>query len=122
MDAEPGQIPVEVLTVLWCLEIAVGNAPVGNRAGHPVYQLLDGVLSLGRMDFTVEILADDHVGRQLTPGGRNFAGRLFEEQLAIFALDGGCPELPFGRVEWTVHLDRAEGGLDGERLPGWGGR
>ena len=122
MNAEPGEVTVEVFAVLWRLEVAVGNAPVGNRAGHPVNQLLDRVLALGCVDFTVEVLADDNIGRQLAPGSRNLAGRLLKQQLAVLAFDRCCAELPFGRVERTVHLDRAEGGLDGEWLPGRGGR
>ena len=63
VHAEPGEITVEVLAVLRRLEIAVGDAPVGDRAGDAVHELLHGVLAFGRVDFAVEILADHHVGR-----------------------------------------------------------
>jgi hypothetical protein len=114
VDAQPGQVTIEVFAVLLGLEVAVGQAPVGDRAGHAVDELLDGVLPLGRVDLAIEILADHHVGGQLAPGGRDFTGRLLEEHLAVLPLDCGGAEFPFGRVERTVHLGRAEGGADFE--------
>ena len=117
MDAEPGKIAVEVLTILTRLEVAVGNSPVGDRPRDAVDELLDGVLALGGLDLAVEVLADDDVRRQLAPGGRDLAGRLLEEDLPILPLDRGRPQIPFGRVEGAGHVGGAEGGWNGERLP-----
>ena len=117
VDAEPGKVAVEVLAVLLGLEIAVGGAPVGDRAGDAMHELLDGVLPLGSVDLAVEVLANDHVGGQLAPGGGNLAGRLLEEHLAVLPLDRGRPQLPLRRVKRTLRLDRAEGGMDVERRP-----
>ena len=120
VHAEPGQVAVEVFAVLLRLEVAVGDAPVGDRAGDAVDELLDGVLALGRVDLAVEILAHHHVGGQLAPGGRNLTGRLLEEHLAVFPLDRRRPQLPFGGVERAVHVHRAERRLHLERLAGGG--
>ena len=111
VHAEPGEIAVEVLAVLPRLEVAVGDAPVGDRTGDAVHELLHRVLALGRVDFTVKILADHDVGRQLAPGGGNLTRRLLEEHLAVLPLDGGRAELPFGGVERAFGVEGAEGGV-----------
>ena len=118
VDAQPGEIAIEVFAVLPRAEVAVLDAPVGDRAGHAMHELLDGVLPLGRVDFAVEVLAHDDVGRQLAPGGRNLARRLLEEHLAVLPLDRRRPQLPFGRVKRALDLRGAERRLDRKRLPG----
>ena len=117
VDAQPGEIAVEVFPILARLEVAVGNAPVGDRSRDAVDKLLDGVLALRRVDLAVEVLADDDVRRQLGPGGGNLTGRLLEEDLPVLTLDRGRPQIPFGGVERRRHVGGAEGGGDGERLP-----
>ena len=73
MQAEPGQLAVEALAVFGRGEVAVVDAPVGDRAADAVDQLPDARLAFGGADFAVEILADDDVGGQLAPGGGNLA-------------------------------------------------
>ena len=120
MDAQPGEISVEVFAILTRLEVAVGDPPVGDRPGDAVDELLDGVLALWRVDLAVEILADDDVGRQLRPGGGDLAGRLLEEDLPVLPLDRGRPQIPFGGVKRRRHIGGAKSGRDRERLPsGW---
>ena len=115
VDAEPREVAVEVLAVLLRLEVAVGDAPIGDRAGDAVNELLDGVLPLGGVDLAVEVLAHHHIGGQLAPGRRNLTGRLLEEDLAVFTLDRRRPQLPFRGVEWAFSLNGAEGGLQLDR-------
>ena len=108
VDAEPGQVAVEVLAVGLRAEVAVADAPIGDRARHAVDELLDGVLPLRRVDLAVEVLAHDDVRRQLAPGGRNLTGGLLEEDLAVLPLDRRGAELPFRGVERAVDVDRTE--------------
>ena len=115
VDAEPREVAVEVLAVLLRLEVAVGDPPIGNRAGDAVDELLDGVFPLGGVDLAVEVLAHHHVGGQLAPGCRNLAGRLLKKHLTVFALDSRRPQLPLRGVERAFCLNRAEGGLDFDR-------
>ena len=117
VDAEPGKVAVEVLAVLLRLEVAVGDAPVSDGAGHTMHELLDGVLPLGSVNLAIEVLADDDVGRQLAPGGRNLARRLLEEDLAVLPLDGSGAEFPLRRVERAFSLRWAECRLDFDRDP-----
>jgi hypothetical protein len=117
VDAEPREIAVEGLAVGGGLKVAVTDAPVGDRAGDPVDELLDRVLALGRVDLAVEVLAHHDVGRKLAPGRRNLAGRLLEEHLAILPLDRGGAQFPFGGVERALDLDRTERRPHLDRLP-----
>ena len=114
VDAEPGQVAVEILAILTGLEVTVGNAPIGDRAGHAMDQLPDRVLPLRSVDLAVEVLAHDDVCGQLTPGSRNLTGRLLEEHLAVFPLDRGSPEFPFGGVKRAFDVDRTERRVDFE--------
>ena len=68
MQAQPGEVAIEVLAVFAGGEVAVGDAPVGDRAGDAVNHLADAVFAFGRARFAVEIFADDDVGRQGAPG------------------------------------------------------
>ncbi len=122
VHAEPGEIAVEVFAVLLRFKVAVLDAPVGDRAGDAVHELLDRVLPFGRVDLAVEVLAHDNVRGQLAPGGRDFTGRLLEEHLAVLPLDGGRAELPLRRVEGARDVRRTEGRPDLDRLPGGCGR
>ena len=118
VDAEPSQIAVKIFAILGRFEVAIGNAPIGDRASHAMHELLDGVLALGRVDLAVEIFADHNVGGELTPGRRNLTGRLFKEHLAIFALDGRRAQIPLGRVKRARHIRGAERGRDLDGHPG----
>ena len=122
MQAHPGQVAIEILAVLARLEIAVGDAPVGNRAGDAVNHLPDARFAFGRIRLAVEILADDDVGRQSAPGLGNFAVGLLEEDAAPFVLDVGRALVPFDGVE-RVHIGRTEfrRNFHGAR-PSWRGR
>ena len=73
MQAEPRQLAVEELAVFGCRQIAVFDAPVGDRARHPVDQLANAPLPLRRVHLAVEILAHDDIRRQLGPGRGDFA-------------------------------------------------
>ena len=64
MQAHPGQVAIEILAVFARCEIAVADAPVGNRAGDAVDDLADARLAFGSAGLAVEILADDDVRRQ----------------------------------------------------------
>ena len=112
MQAEPGQLAVEPLAVLRRGEVAVLDAPVGDRAGDAVDQLPDAVLALGRADFAVEVLADDDVGGQLAPDRRDFAVVLLEDHLAVLALDLRAADFPLDGREQIFDVGRAEGRVD----------
>ena len=115
MDAEPGQIAVEVFAILSGLEVAIGDAPVGDRAGHSVHKLFDRMLPLRGVDLPVEILADHDVGGQLAPCRGDLTGRLLKQRLAIFTLDHGGSKLPFGGIERAWDVGRAKSRGDFER-------
>ena len=57
MQAHPGEVTVEVFAVFQAGEVAVGDAPVGDGAGHTMDHLLDAGFALGGSVFTVEVLA-----------------------------------------------------------------
>ena len=107
MEAEPGQLAVEAFAVGGAGEVAVFEAPIGDRAGDAVDELLDAVLALGRADFAVEVLAADDVRRELAPERRHFAVGLLEDQFAVLALDLRRCELPNRR--WRRDRRRRSG-------------
>ena len=112
MQAEPGELAIEAFAVFGAGEVAVFDAPIGDRAGDAVDELPDAVLALGRADFAVEVFADDDVRGQLAPERRNFAVGLLEEQLAVFAFDGGGAAVPLDGVERVGDIRGAEHGVD----------
>ena len=118
MNAQPRQIAVEILGVGSRGEIAVFQAPVGDRAADTVNKLPDAPLAFRGAVFTVKILVNDDVGRQLGPENRNFAVFLLEQNLAAFALDGGSSRFPFNRVKRLRHVRRAELRLNRQPLDG----
>ena len=115
MQAEPGQVAIEVLAVFGGGEVAVVLAPIGDRAADAMNELADAVLALGRVDLAVEILADDDVRGQLAPGLGNFAVGLLEEHVARFVLDGGgAIGVPLDRVERIGDVGGAEYRFDAQ--------
>ena len=124
VQAEPGQVVVEVLGVLGRREVAVGDAPVGDGARDPVDQLAHrrlapAFLRVGAVgDVAVEVLRDRDLGRQFAPLGRHFDVLLFEDGLAAVIGDGGGAVVPFHLVEGG---DPRGGEGGGERKPGRGG-
>ena len=116
MDAQPGEIAVEVFPILGTGEIAIRHAPIGDRAGHAVDQLANGMLPFWSVDFAVEILAHHHIGGQLAPRRRNFAGGLLKQNLAILPFDRRGAQLPFGGVKRGVGIDGTENRMHGQRL------
>ena len=110
VQAEPGQVAVEVLGVGRRGEIAVLQAPVGDRAADAVDKLPHALLPFRGAVLAVEILVDHDVGGQLAPEDGDFAVLLLEEDLAAFALDGGRPRFPLDRVEGLRHVHRTEVG------------
>ena len=112
MQAEPGQVAVESLAVVGRGEVAVLEAPVGDGPRDPVDQLPDAVFAFGGAVFAIEVLADDDVGRQLAPIGRNFAVFLLEEDFAPFAFDAGGSQFPLDGLERIIDVGRAESLID----------
>ena len=112
MQAEPGQLAIESLAVLGRGEVAVVDAPIGDRAADAMDQLPDAVFALRRAVLAVEILADHDVGGQLAPGRGNFAVGLLEQHLAVFALDGGRAQFPLDGVERIADVGGAEDRVD----------
>ena len=76
------------------------------------------LLALAGVVLAVEILVDHDVGGQLAPGGGDLAILLLEEDLAVFALDGGGAEVPGDRVERIGRVGRAENLVDRQPGPG----
>ena len=108
MNAQPRQVAVEVLAVFSRGEIAVLQAPIGDRAADAVDKLPHARLALRGAVFAVKIFVDHDVRRQLAPEYGNFAVLLFEQDLAALALDGGRPRFPLNRVKGFRHVHRAE--------------
>ena len=107
MQAHPGQVAIEVLAVLARLEVAVGDAPIGNRPGDAENHLPHARFALRSAGLAVEILADDDVRRQGAPGLGDFAVGLLEEDAAAFVLDLGGPLVPLDGVK-RVDAGRTE--------------
>ena len=117
MQAEPGQLAVESFAIFGGGEIAVVQAPIGDRAAHAVNDLADAVLALGRVVLAVEIFADDDVRGELAPGLGDFDVRLLEEHVARFLLDrGGAIGIPFDRVERIGDVGGAKDRLDRQAI------
>ncbi len=112
MQAQPRQVAIETFAVLRGGEIAVFEAPIGDRAGHSVHELPHAVFALRRADFAVEVFTADDVGSQLAPERRHFAVGLLEDQLAVFAFDLGTANFPIDGAEQIFDISRAEFGVD----------
>jgi hypothetical protein len=112
MQAEPRQLAIEPLAILRRGEVAIFEAPIGNRAGDAVHELPHAVFALARADFAVEIFAADDVRRQLAPERRYLAVRLFENQLAVFALDLSAANFPIDGGEQIFNVGRTELSID----------
>ena len=72
MEAEPGQIAIKILAIFGAGEIAVLQAPIGDRAAHAVDDLADAMLALRRVDLAVEVFTHHDVGGQLAPATWGF--------------------------------------------------
>ncbi len=121
VQAQPGQVAIEVPGVLRRGEVAVLQAPVGDRPADAVDQLPHALLALAGVHFAVEILVGHDVGGQLRPGGGDLAIALLEDHLAPFALDRRGAQVPGDRVEGIGRVGRAEDLVDhqpGRRRPG----
>ena len=113
MEAQPRQIAVETLGISRLIKVSVLKPPIGNRAGNSLNQLLDRVLALlGILRVTVEVLADDDVGRKLAPRSGNLTVGLLEEHFAILVLDRRTTDLPLGRFKRIRDARRTEPRLD----------
>ena len=112
MQAEPGEFAVEAFAIGGAGEVAVFEAPIGDRAGDAVDELLDAVFALGRADFAVEVFAADDVRGQLAPERRHFAVGLLEDQLAVLAFDLRAANFPIDGGEQILDVGRAELGVD----------
>src|SRR5204863_1581829 len=93
-------------------EVAVGLAPVGNGPRDAVNELLDAPLALGSAVLAIKILADDDVGSELAPRGRDFGVLLLEHQLAVLVLDLSRAQLPLDRVTRIGDVGRTEFGVN----------
>jgi len=99
VQAQPAQLVAERLGVGVGGEHPVLLRPFGDGAHHPVDQVANGRFALIRAHLPVEVLADDHVRRQLAPAGGNLHLVLLEDDLALLVLDDGGPLVPGDLVE-----------------------
>ena len=80
-------------------EVAVAHAPVGDGVGHPVDDLAERRLPLGRAQLTPEVLLGDDVRGVLRPGDRELDAGLEEGVAAgLVVRDPGVTALPLHRV------------------------
>ena len=107
MQAQPGQFAVKILAILNGGEVAVFDAPIGNRARDPVDHLADAGFAFGSSWLAIEILGDDDIRCQRAPAFRNFAFCLLKQNLPIFVFDLRRAAVPFHRVERRL-IGRAE--------------
>ena len=112
VEAKPSQFIVEDFAV-GGVEIAVGDAPIGDGAADAVDQLAHRGFALGRMLFAVKILRHDDFGGQHGPGLRHFDVFLLEDDFAAVVGDFGGAAVPFDLVE-GLDLGVAEDALDGQ--------
>ena len=113
VQAEPGQLAVEPLAVFGAGEVAVVNAPIGNRAADAMDQLPHAVFALRRANFAVEVLAHDDVGGQLAPEWSGTSQSVCSNSTSPdFALDGGGAQIPLDGVERVGDIGRAKHGFD----------
>ena len=101
VQTESRQLIVEPIGVGRRGEITVVPSPVGDRAGNSIDQLANRILAVSRRrapiaagHVAVKVLADDHVGCELTPRSRNFAIGLLEDDPAALVLDLRRAQLP----------------------------
>src|SRR5262245_11158916 len=116
MQAEPGQVTIESLGVVFAGKVAVGFSPVGDRARDAMNKLPHAALALRRAVFAIKILAHDDIGGQLRPERRNLSILWLEHQLAVFVLDLRAAQFPLHRVERIGDISRAEFGVDFQPL------
>src|SRR5262245_4102868 len=114
MQAEPRQIAIEILGILFVGKITVGQSPIRNRSRHTMDDLPNAALALLGPVLAIEVLAHYYVGRQLTPRRRNFTVVLLEECLAAFVLDGCGAQFPRHGVEGVLDLGGTKRGLDAD--------
>jgi len=108
VQAQPRQLAIKPLAVGLAGKIPVLPAPVGDRSRHAMNQLPHAPLPLPRAVLAVEVLADDHVRRQLAPRSRNLAVGLLEQDVAVFVLDRRRTQLPFDGFQWVLDVHGAE--------------
>ena len=102
VQAQPGQITVEVLGVFRTGKITTVGAPICNGATDTVNQLTYARFAFRLANFPKKVLAHDDVGRQLAPLGRDFAIRLFEQHTPILILDGSTAQFPGNRIKRII--------------------
>ena len=106
VHAEPGQLVVESLGRFRVCEIAVLDAPVGDRAGDAVDELAhrsfaSALVRIGAVgDVAVEILRDGDLRGELAPALRHLDVFLLEDHLAAVVGDFRGAAFPFDLVEW----------------------
>ncbi len=121
VDAEPGQFLVEGLGVLLRLEVAVGDAPIGDGAGDAVDELADGGLAavlvgIGAVgDVAVEVLRNGDLGGEHAPALGHLDVFLLEDGLAGIVGDLRGPLFPVDFVE-GMDVGLREDGLEREAL------
>ena len=104
-------------------EVAVLDAPVRDRAGDAMDELLDRVFALGLGRIAVKIFGADDLGREHRPGFGHLDPLLLEDHLATVIGDFGDAAFPFDLVE-RRNLCIAEHAAQlqcGGRTPGAGG-
>src|SRR5207302_8394268 len=97
-DQQVAKLLLPAEGVLFGGEVAALTAPAAERPDHPVDQLPDAGLALGRALLAAEVLLGHDVDGQLRPGAGDLDVLLLKDQLAFLATDGGGAALPLDKV------------------------
>ena len=114
MQAEPGQVAIERLAVVGRGEVAVFDAPVGDRAADAVDQLPDAVSRAPACRFRRRSICCRRRWWPIGSRTSGFAVGLLEEHLAGLALDRRAADFPLDGVERVCDIGGAELGVDFE--------
>ena len=115
VDAQPGQLIAENFRIFGGGEIALGLAPIGNRARDAPDELLDAVLAFAGAIFAIKIFGNDHFGRQNGPILRHLDVLLFEDRLPGFVGDFRGPLVPLDFIE-RADIRPAKNAGDGQAV------
>ena len=109
VQAQPAQVTIESFAIFRSVKVTVCDAPIRYRASNTMDQLPNRSLALVDVRWiTVEVLADNYVGRQLAPVGRDFAIGLFEEHFAALVFNRSAASFPLNGIERACHIRWAE--------------
>ena len=111
VEEQVGQLGLEGAEVLVRGEVVLRLRPGGDGVDDAVDQLADAGLALGRAQVAAEVLADDDVGGELAPEGRDLDVALLEDVDALLVADAGGAGLP---LDLVVGVDPGRGPAAGE--------